>query len=118
MIRMLIVAVLVAGCALTAPITGPDTAGWEKNWNDTTCEDWLTRMTEAEQQAFARFSLNEARRTTLQSAPDASEGHVTSFRKFITATCEDESFAGPDYSIVEAATVVYVLEDAFKPEYR
>ncbi len=73
----LLAVLLLVGCGtgvggLAEEITGPDTAGWEKNWNDTTCGEYLDKMTAAERMAFARWTLRTLRQTTLESAPEAS----------------------------------------------
>ncbi len=117
MLRIVLVMSLALGGCNLGPLGGPDTAGWEKNWLETTCEDWLTRMTPDEQRAFGRFSLNESRRNTLASAPDAPEGLVTSFTGTIGITCVDPMFQ-PSDRIVAVAAVVYSFEDAYKPDYR
>lgn len=106
-----------SGGPVSPLVGGIDNGGWEKNWNQTTCSDFQTKMTDNERRAFATWALNFERRQTLASAPDADSAMVSRFQSAVSTTCSG-SYTGPTYPIVGAGVLAYLGDSSYEPTYR
>jgi hypothetical protein len=105
------------GAPASPLVGGIDTGGWDKSWNDTTCAEYQTKMTDAERRAFASWALNFARHGTLASAPSADAAMVSRYQAAISSEC-DGPYTGPQYPILAASVLVYSEDKSYEPSYR
>jgi hypothetical protein len=105
------------GAPAATLVGGLDNGGWEKSWNDTTCLEYETKMTDTERYAFAKWALNFDRRGTLASAPDADPSMIARYQNAITSECNGQ-YTGPTYPIIAASVLVYTDDKSYEPTYR
>ncbi|MFK8908110.1 hypothetical protein [Streptomyces sp. YS-3] len=83
---------------------------WKTPYKDTTCGDFLTRMSEHERWAMAADMLSSSRKTDgAITIPVDSE--ITRFEKDIAITCS----ASPVLKTPEIAVTIYLMDPSYKP---
>lgn len=115
--------VLIAACTVT--VSGPQTApqpntgGWTRSANFTTCDQWIGQMTPEQRTAMAAPMLAAMRRS-VDTAADSGAAVVGSFVGAITAECQrpgDSLTAAVHAAITSVAAYVFTTDTGapFRP---
>ena len=110
LVMVLGVAFVAAACGGGEPESTKYVQTWDKDYGDTSCDDFTQRMTERQAFVLAGDMLLRAQRVETPDAPVESDERIEAFATALTVACAQWPIAS-EITMPEVAATRYILGD-------